>query len=232
MRGSGGVYNIYITVRTSIRGSLAGLLLFVSGMLEVTNLEAQMVTEDAASSGSTIEFFAVTGVLQPLANFTTNPTSFGTQISPSLTYGGELTFWSSDLLGIGIMGAYAPADMSAFTTQLSSPAPTDLGSTDYMAGLLNLTFRINSSGSASALEPYFTIGGGVRRILVDGTFDPEVTSSTDPAATAALGIRVPAIAGLWFRGELRNIASRYKSPATGEMSLQNDILITVGIGLR
>ena len=130
------------------------------------------------------------------------------------------------------MGAYALAVMSAFNTQLSSPAPTDLGSTDYMTGLLNLTFRINSSGSASALEPYFTIGGGVRRTLVDGTFDPEVANSTDPAATAALGIRVPAIAGLWFRGELRNIASRYKSPATGEMSLQNDILITVGIGLR
>jgi len=232
MRGSGGVRDIYMTVRTSIRGGLAGLLIFASGLLEATNLEAQIATEDAASSGSAVEFFAVAGVLQPLANLTTNPTSFGTQISPSLTYGGELTFWSSDLLGIGIMGAYAPAGMSAFTTQLSSPAPTDLGSTDYMAGLLNLTFRINSSGSASALEPYFTIGGGVRRILVDGTFDPEVTSSTDPAATAALGIRVPAIAGLWFRGELRNIASRYKSPVTGEMSLQNDILITVGIGLR
>ena len=232
MRRSGWVREIYLPVRNSVRGGLIGLFIFAIGLLEVASLEAQMETEYAATSGSDVEFFAFVGVLEPLTNLTANPTSFGTMITPSVVMGGEVTLWSSDMLGIGIMGAYAPADMSAFETQVNSPTPNDMGSVNYMAGLLNLTFRMRSLGSAGALEPYFTLGGGVRRILVDGTFNPEVVSSTNPAATAALGVRVQAISGLWLRGELRDIASLYESPTTGGTNFQNDIVITIGFGVR
>jgi len=229
MIGNSDTPGIFRTPRGSIRG-LPGLFLLVAVLLAPDGLRAQM--EDSATPGSGFELFASVGALQPLSNLTENAGSFSTVITPNVTFGVEATLWMSDNFGIGLLGSYSPADLDILAGQFQGTVPSDLGSIDYFAGLLNLTYRIRSSGSASTLEPYFTIGGGVRHVRLDQIAAPEAETSTDPAATIAVGIRVLVADGVWVRGELRDVASLYESPATGESIFQNDIAISFGLGIR
>ncbi len=226
MMGSGGVRGMSRTLRGSIRG-LTGLFLLVVS-LAPSGLSAQMEASDA--SGSDFELFASIGVLTPIANLTENPGSFGTVITPNALFGLEATMWASDAIGIGVLGMYAPVELDAFATQFMGAVPENLGSVDFAAAMANLTFRLRSSGSASTLEPYFSIGGGIRHLSVDEIAAPEAETSTDPAVTIAGGIRVLVADGVWIRGELRDIASRYTSPATGEAIFQNDFAVSFGLG--
>ncbi len=140
--------------------------------------------------------------------------------------------WVSNAVGLGVFGAYAPADLEPFSTQFQGAIPENLGKADYMAGLVNLTFRIRPSGSAGSLEPYFSVGGGVRRLAVDAIAGPQVDNSTDPAGTVALGLRVPMSSSILFRGELRALGSMFESPDTGESRFQNDVAVSMGLSIR
>ena len=195
-----------------------------------SNLAAQITPAAPFGDETGPEFFALGGLLQPLNNLTDNTGAYGTVIPPDVAMGGEFTYWASNAIGIGVMGLYSPATLEAVTGGFGQ-GPGTLGEMEYMAGTVNLTFRLRSSGSAGALEPYFTMGGGLRHLKFYGAEVPKL-GATDPMATAALGVRVHLTSSLWFRGELRDMASFYISNLTDASKLQNDIGIMIGFGVR
>ncbi len=177
-----------------------------------------------------VDFFALVGVLQPLGNLTDNPNTYGTTIPPDVLAGGELTIWLSKAFGVGFMGLYAPASLGRTGVRFGQGS-ANLGDLSYMAGAVNLTVRIMSAGSAGALEPYLSIGGGVRRLGFSGPSVPKI-DSMDPLGTIAGGVRIALSSKLWLRGEVRDIISLYDLNGTADSRLQNDIGITIGFGIR
>ncbi|MXW66948.1 MAG: hypothetical protein F4Z72_08135 [Gemmatimonadales bacterium] len=214
-------------------GVLRFLFLFLCGLAPgASQLTAQMTPEAPLGGDTGPEFFGLAGVIQPLNNLTDNTGAYGTVMPPDVMMGGEATYWASRSVGIGVMGLYSPATLEGvgggggFGRGIGT-----LGEMEYLAGTVNLTFRLRSAGSAGALEPYFTVGGGLRQLKFYGAEVPKL-SATDPMATAAIGIRVQLLSSLWFRGELRDMASYYISAQTDASKLQNDVGITIGFGYR
>lgn len=207
------------------------LLLSLCGLsLGASKLTAQMTPVAPFGDDTGPELFGLAGVVQPLNNLTDNTGAYGIVIPPDVMMGGEATYWASRSVGIGIMALYSPATIEGVGGG-PGQGPGTLGEMEYLAGTVNLTFRLRSSGSAGALEPYFTVGGGLRRLKFYGAEVPKL-SATDPLATAAIGVRVHLLSSLWFRGELRDMASYYISAATDASKLQNDIGVTIGFGIR
>lgn len=213
----------------------SGVLLFLVFLLwglapGASNLTAQMAPAAPLGDDTGPELFGLAGVIQPLNNLTDNTGAYGTVMPPDVMMGGEVTYWASRAVGIGVMGLYSPATLEGVGGG-PGRGPGTLGEMEYLAGTVNLTFRLRSSGSAGALEPYFTMGGGLRQLKFYGAEVPKL-SATDPMATAAIGVRVQLMSALWFRGELRDMASYYISAATDASKLQNDIGVTIGFGYR
>jgi len=207
------------------------LFLFLCGLAPgATQLTAQMAPSAPLGDDTGPELFGLAGVIQPLNNLTDNTGAYGIVIPPDVMMGGEATYWASRAVGIGVMGLYSPATLEGVGGGPGRGLGT-LGEMEYLAGTVNLTFRLRSAGSAGALEPYFTVGGGLRQLKFYGAEVPKL-SATDPMATAAVGVRVHLMSSLWFRGELRDMASYYISAATDASKLQNDIGITIGFGIR
>lgn len=195
-----------------------------------SNLAAQMAPAAPLGDDTGPELFGLAGVIQPLNNLTENTGAYGTVMPPDVMMGGEATYWASRAVGIGVMGLYSPATLEGIAGG-PGRGPGTLGEMEYLAGTVNLTFRLRPSGSAGALEPYFTMGGGLRQLKFYGAEVPRL-SATDPMATAAIGVRVQLMSSLWFRGELRDMASYYISAETDASKLQNDIGIMIGFGIR
>ncbi|MDX1578587.1 MAG: hypothetical protein R3266_08880 [Gemmatimonadota bacterium] len=191
-------------------------------------------TIDPGVEPSPFEVQGFVGVLQPLANLSENPDAFGTVLTPNVAFGAEATLWVSPRLGLSAGGVLSPTDLDAFATQAPGTIelPEDLGSATWAAGTVSLTYRIVTSGSAGSVEPYFALGGGIRHVSFDEIAEPEAESATDPAATLAAGLRIEVLDGLLMRIEVRDVASFYASPVTDEDKLQNDVLVTLGLGFR
>lgn len=207
---------------------LGGFLLAGPGL---TNLSAQMASAAPPGSDTGPEFGGFVGVLQPLANLTENPATYGTTIPPDLLMGGEVMWWASPVIGIGVMGLYSPATLDPVGLGSFGQRFDRLGELEYMSGMAQLTFRLRSSGSTSLIEPYASLGAGLRRVRFVGQAVPEI-SATDPAASLGLGLRVALLPSVWLRVEARDMASFYVSQATDESRLQNDVVITLGLGYR
>ncbi|MCG8467744.1 MAG: hypothetical protein MJB57_05965 [Gemmatimonadetes bacterium] len=231
MTGCGGP-RISRAQRGSNRG-LVGLFLLclaVSGALTLAPDRLAAQEDMVGDDGAGFEFFGLVGLIQPIANLTENLGSFGTVIDPDVSFSFDAVGWLSSNVGLSLLGTYSNPDLTALATEFTGAIPDDLGSVDYATAILNLVLRIRGSGSASSLEPYFAIGGGVRHVGVDPIAAPEAEDSTDPAASIAAGIRVPIGGSTWVRAELRDVASFYESPQTGDTILQNDIVIYFGWG--
>lgn len=197
----------------------------------IPDLSAQMTPAPPPGSDTGPELVGFVGVLQPLSNLTEDPTTFGMTIPPDLLMGGEATWWASPVVGIGVMGLYSPATLNPVRAGGPGRGITRLGELEYMTGMANLTFRLRSSGSTSLLEPYASVGAGLRRLRFAGRAVPEITA-TDPAATIAAGLRISLSPSVWLRGEVRDMASFYISRATDVSRLQNDVVVTIGLGVR
>lgn len=200
--------------------------------LGVGSAAAQMTDEaDEAPAVPTFEIGAFVGWVSPLSNLTENPDAFATVVNPYVSFGAEAVYWVSRTVGIGAFGLFAPSELQA--TQLLDPtAPTDLGDATYITAVANVVYQIPVSGTATPVRPYFALGAGIRHLDLDETQATEAASSTDPVASLAAGVRIPFSAGIALWTELRDIASFYESPITGDSRLQNDIAITVGVGTR
>lgn len=209
-------------------GSLAGALL-VAGLAPAPGAAAQEV-EDPNAPHETFDVAGFVGLLTPVANLTDDPESFATVIDPYVAMGLDVTYWLSDRFGLDVTGVYSPAELAAKGTQFQGAIPDSLGNVTFLAGAVSAVYRFRSSGSASALEPYLAAGFGLKYVGVDEIARPEVESTTDPAATLAAGIRTRIVRGLALRIEVRDFASYFEAPTTGDSKLQNDVLVTVGVG--
>lgn len=177
------------------------------------------------------EFAVSGGVLAPLSLLSTSDISFSTEISSSAAVGAGATWWLGDL-GVAARGVWAPARLSLRATGIGGAVPDDLGDADYLAGSVDLVYRLRPGGAAGIVEPYLAVGGGVRRVELDPLARPEVRSATDPMGTVAVGARVDLRRPLAIRFELRDHVSTFDTTETGASKLQNDILVTIGLSVR
>jgi hypothetical protein len=195
---------------------------------------AQMADEadERIAEPTGFEIGAFVGWVSPLSNLTEDPDApFATVVNPYVSFGAEAVYWLSPRFGIGAFGLFAPSELRA--TQLVDPmTPADLGDANYITAVANVVYQVPVSGTATLVRPYFALGAGIRHLDLDETQATEATSSTDPVGTLAAGVRIPFSAGISLWTELRDIASYYESPITGDSRLQNDIAITIGVGTR
>lgn len=170
--------------------------------------------------------------LTPLALLTENPGTFGTEISTGLGVTGTLGWWFGDSFGVTAHGVWVPAELDLQQSTFTGPIPDALGDADYLAGSLNLVYRLTLPGAASAVEPYFGLGGGVRDLDVAPVASPDVADATDLAGTLVGGTYARLGSGASLRLEVRDLVSTYESPLSGDSKLQNDLLVSIGIGFR
>ena len=168
----------------------------------------------------------------PVSNLTQDPESFGTSVTPGIAVGLDGAYWFRSGFGVGLQGFWAPAELNVIATEFQGTIPERLGNVQYFAFSVNALYRLSVGGTASVVQPYFALGAGLRHLGVEAIASPEVEDSTDPALTAALGVFVPVASAFAIRAELRDYASNYKSPTTGESKLQNDIIISIGFTYR
>lgn len=171
------------------------------------------------------------GVLAPLSLLSTSDISFSTEVSSSAVVAGGVTWWLG-AFGVAARGAWAPARLSLRPTGIGGAVPDDLGDAEYLAGTVDLVYRLRPAGAAAMVEPYFALGAGVRRLELDAVARPEVRTSTDPMGTVAAGARVALWRAAALRFEVRDHVSRFDATETGDSKMQNDILITVGFSVR
>lgn len=183
-------------------------------------------------TASTLELALMGGVLAPLSQLTRSSQSFATTISSSPLVAGAATWWPTRRWGIGAEGAYAFADLHTSETEFAGAIPTDLGSARWLSGTVNVLHRLLFSGAASVVEPYVSVGGGIRHLSVDEIAEPEVTDATDPLASLAAGISMAFASRLSLRAEVRDRLSAYEAPRTGDRRVQNDITVTLGVAAR
>jgi hypothetical protein len=187
---------------------------------------------DEVADAPGFEIGAFVGWVSPLSNLTENPeAAFFTVVNPYVAFGAEAVYWLSRTVGVGAFGLFAPSELQA-TGAVDPTAPVDLGNANYITAVANVVYQIPVSGTATPVRPYFALGAGIRHLDLDETQATEAASSTDPVASLAAGVRIPFSAGIALWTELRDIASYYESPITGDSKLQNDIAITVGVGTR
>lgn len=171
--------------------------------------------------------------LAPVSDLTNDPEAFATIVNPSVGFGLDGNYWiPNSQFGIGLQGVYTRTELDVRETDFQGTIPDDLGNVDYFNANATFIYRVPVSGPASAVQPFFAAGGGVRYLGVEEIASPDVESSWDPMGTLAGGILVRITGGLDIRSDLRYFISRYKSPSTGESKIQNDFLIVVGLGWR
>lgn len=196
----------------------------------VSPLAAQEQGPPRAARGPEVSLSAA--AMTPLAPLTRSDVSFDTEVSSSAAVTGALTWWIGRHLGVSGRGTWAPAKLNLRGAPLGAAVPDDLGDADYLAGLVEVSYRFLPGGAASMLEPFVSLGGGVRDLSLDPVAAPEARSATDPVATAAAGTDVRAWGDLSLRVELRDLVSSYDSGETGESRIQHDVFVSVGLSLR
>jgi hypothetical protein len=187
--------------------------------------------QEMDATGEGFDLLAAVGILAPVADLTNNPDTYGTSMKVSIGFSADATFWFSRNFGIAATGVYASPDMQPRKLIPGEEEP-DLGGATYLAGGLSAVYRLVGEGSRSAIEPYLALGGGIHHLKVDDEAAPELETRTDPAVTLAGGIRFEGISGIVMRVEARDFAYFFKSPATGDSRLQNDVYVTFAVGAR
>lgn len=203
-----------------------------SAVALVLVLPAAASGQAPSPAGPGPEFSVSAGVLAPLAELTSDPASFATEVSSAVGVTGTAGYWLGSGFGIAVHGSWAPARLNIQQTQFTGPIPDDLGDADYLVGTLDLLYRIRPGGPASIVEPFVGLGGGIRRLSVDPIASPEVEDATDPAATVTAGAHAHLWPGVALRLAVRDLVSRFESPLDGTTRVQNDIVVGVGMSFR
>lgn len=218
-------------------GVALAVALFVAGATGPLRAQAQpaggpeLAPDTTLHEGGGPELFALGGSLAPLARLSSDPGSFATEISSAPIVGGTAGYWLRSGLGAGVQVLYAPASLNVLPTSFQGPIPTGLGDARYLAATLELRYRLQSGGPAGVLAPYVAAGGGIRRLSFDPIAKLDVHDTTDPVGTVAIGAEAKFLGPAAVRLELRDYLSRFDANAAGTSRLQNDLVITVGLGV-
>lgn len=209
------------------RRRLAGLAaLFALALASVSTAAGQ---SEGPQPGPELAVSA--SVLAPLAELTSD-VAFSTEVSTAVGASGTVAWWFGPELGLTAQGVWAPAELNVRPSEFTGPIPTGLGDVGYLAGTAAVTYRVPTSGALAAVEPFFGLGGGVRRLSLDPLASPDAEDATDPVATALAGVTTRVWPSLGVRLEIRDLVSQYESPLDGETRIQNDVLVSVGVTVR
>ena len=211
---------------TALAAALAGALFLLPADAPL----AAQANGPQAAEGPEVSLSGL--VLTPLTPLTESDVSFDTEVSSAAGVTGGVTWWLGRHLGVSARAAWAPAQLNLRGAPLGAAVPDDLGDADYLAGTLEATWRFLPAGAASMLQPFVSVGGGVRHLELEPVAEPEARSATDPAATAAAGTRVRLWENVALRLELRDLVSPYDAGETGETRMQHDVAVSVGLILR
>lgn len=188
--------------------------------------------EPPVDFGGGLEVSVFGGVLAPLGDLTSDPNSFATVVTAAPSAGAEAVFWLGSGLGIGAQGIWAPADLQVQATDFEGAVPTELGDATWLAGTANLMWRLQLSGAAEMVQPFFAVGAGIRRLDVSPQAAPEVRDATDPVASFGGGVHVRVGSAWRVRVELRDYVSSFSAGTTDDSRVQNDLSVSVGAAYR
>lgn len=181
--------------------------------------------------------FEVTGfvsALAPLAKLVSNEGGASAELSSSAGLGAALGYFLPNGFGVGAWGVWVPADISvtAVDPDTGFPSTSDLGDADYVAAVASLMYRPNLAGTVAVLQPFFSVGAGIRRLSLSAEDESVVNDATDFVGTVAAGADVDLSTSLALWLEVRDAISEFESEALELSTLQNDITISVGLGVR
>ena len=212
-----------------IGGALACVF---AGVLSPAHLAAQTTEEPGQESqerdGGVGVITGYFGILAPLAHLTTNPETFDTDISISIAVGGEFDYFFPSGLGFGVLGLYAPADLTISPSGSPIAVPPDLGSAKWLTVTGNLMYRVDLKGPADLVEPYVLVGGGIRNLNVDPIAAPEATDSTDGVVSFGGGAFVLVTRQFAFRIDLRGYISPFTAATEVNTRTQFDLTTLIG----
>lgn len=193
----------------------------------------QTAPDGDPSDGQLGPEFAVSGlVLAPLARLSESEVSFDTEVSSAVGMSIGIGWWPRRHLGVAARGVWGPAELDLRGVSPGAAVPDDLGSAEYMAGTLELIYRLRPGGAASLLEPFLALGAGVRDLSLQPQASPEARSATDLAGSVAVGTYVRIWDRTSLRFEARDLVSEFDATETGRSKLQNDIAVSVGLSVR
>ncbi len=169
------------------------------------------------------------GILAPLANLTEDAESFGTKVSLSVTFGGEVAYFLPSGLGFGVQGLFAPADLAVEATDFPGAIPAEIGDANWFVLSGNLMYRLDLKGPAGVVEPFVVVGAGIRRLGLEAIASDQATTSTDFAGNFGAGAFVFVSKSIAFRVEARDYISSFTSEVSGTSRVQHDVVILTGI---
>ncbi len=203
------------------------------GLLSVANVSAGSAQatdppEEPFPSPTTV-ITGYFGILAPLANLTEDAESFGTKVSLSIAFGGEVAYFLPSGLGFGVQGLFAPAELAVEATDFPGAIPPDLGNVDWFVLSGNVMYRLDLKGPAGVVEPFGVAGAGIRRLGLEPIASDQATTSTDFAGNFGAGAFVLISKSIAFRVEARDYISSFTSEGTGRSKVQHDLVVLTGI---
>lgn len=179
------------------------------------------------------------GLLTPLADLAPDkvndpsaPRDPAPVFSVAISYRGGVTYFFSPMWGVAVSGMWSNPDVDLQQLRVPGETPEEgagrLGSADFVTGAGEVVFRPLGAPRGAPLDPYLSLGGGVRHLSFS---DPSLEDGTDPMATVAGGIRTSVAGPVFWSLEFRSFFSS-ADPTPRGARRQSDVVVTVGLGAR
>jgi len=197
--------------------------------------EVQPGPEDqpAAPTRPALEVAVLGGSIVPLGNLIENRDGINAKLSSNGAVGGELALWLPS--GVGVAGSVLYSQVSVVATPGANGfalTSGGLGNARYVAALAEVRYRYATSGAHSVIEPYWSVGGGIRRISFDPIAAPDLTTASNFVFTTALGTYANVSPRWGLRLDLRFLAGRYSEGISDTNLSETDLSLGLAAVLR
>jgi outer membrane beta-barrel protein len=191
-------------------------------------------SDDGAGS---LQLTGYIGLLTPLSRLADQGDTLSLEFSTKASFAAEIDYWFSGSFGLSVVGGYSRPDLTvqAIITDAppgTLPTPIKVGRADYWAGTANLMWRPILGGSATVLTPYFAVGAGVSRLSYPSGGFIELSGETRFVGTVAGGAHVEMSGPVYLRLDVRDYVSTFDTEPIRESKLQNDLTVSIGIGVE
>ncbi len=194
-----------------------------------------LAQETGYEAAATLDLTGYAGLLTPLARLADQGDTLSAEFSTKPAFGAELDYWLPSGLGIGMLVGYSRPDLTLQKADPDNPFGTrsvGLGQTDAWFAMANVMYRPNLGGSAGVLKPYVGLGAGVISLSYPDQGEVVVEDETRFAGGLVGGAQLGVSGPVFARLDVRDYISSFDGEPFGESRLQNDIVISFGIGLR
>lgn len=180
-----------------------------------------VTTESAAGQSRGLELNAFAGFYVPTNNEALQDVVRNASRRGSLLYGGRLTYWTGQAVGIEFVGGFSPARVSVASARGVFPRSTNLG---FGAGklMLNLTPGSKLIGVA--------IGGGIAGLHNSKSAASATTATSDIGGIGGLSLRLHVGENVAIRGDLEDLF--YGGNFGKGNKFTQDLLLSVGLAMK